>query len=123
VAYHGIGKEECMLTRRHLLSGIAQGVLMGSVAVPLAARSAFAITLEDMPKPLSDMAALRCTAQANDPVSAGPFPAGDHGALLAKMRQMLSEKIAAGADPLTAQEVAVCPLCGCSLTVTAQAAF
>jgi hypothetical protein len=112
-----------MLTRRHLLSGIAPGVLMGVLAAPFAARSALAITLEEMPKPLSDMAALRCTAQAGSQASAGSLPASDHTALLARMRQMLSEKIAAGADPVTAQEVAVCPICGCSLTVTAQAAF
>jgi hypothetical protein len=108
-----------MLTRRHLLSGIA----LGTLTVPLAARSAFAITLEEMPKPLSDVAALRCSAQASNLASAGPLPAGDHGDLLARMRQLLNDKIAAGADPATVQEVAVCPICGCSLTVTAQAAF
>ncbi|TXH34174.1 MAG: hypothetical protein E6Q98_19280 [Rhodospirillaceae bacterium] len=108
-----------MLTRRHLLSGIA----LGTLVVPLAARSALAITLEEMPKPLSDMAALRCTTQASNLAAAGPPPVGDHSALLARMRQLLNDKIAAGADPVTAQEVAVCPICGCSLTVTAQAAF
>ncbi|MDY0885732.1 hypothetical protein ACFPL7_02875 [Dongia soli] len=108
-----------MLTRRHLLSGIA----LGTLTVPLATRSALAITLQDMPKPLSDMAALRCSAQASDLAAAGPLPAGDHSALIAKLRQLLSDKIAAGANPMTAQEVAVCPICGCSLTVTAQAAF
>ena len=47
-----------MLTRRQLMSGIALGGLMA----PLGLRSARALTIEPMPKPLSDAAALRCTA-------------------------------------------------------------
>ena len=109
-----------MLTRRHLLSGIA----LGSLMAPLARHSAKALTLEPMPKPLSDMAALRCTAKADNISLTGGLPAtADHGDLLARMRDTLMQKIAAGADPKTAQEVAVCPLCGCPLTVTAQNSF
>jgi len=109
-----------MLTRRHLLSGIALGGLMA----PLALRSATALTLEPMPKPLSDLAALRCTAKADTVSLTDGLPtAADHGDLLARMRDTLMQKIAAGADPKKAQEVAVCPLCGCPLTVTAQASF
>jgi hypothetical protein len=105
-----------MLTRRHLLSGIALGGLMA----PLATRAASALTLESMPKPLADMAALRCTAKVDNATFTGALPAGDHAALLGQMRDLLMQKIAAGADPKTAQEVAVCPICGCALTVTAQ---
>jgi hypothetical protein len=108
-----------MLTRRHLLSGIA----LGAIAAPLAARSAAALTVEAMPKPLADMAALRCTAQAENATFTSPLPAGEHGRLLGQMRALLMQKIAAGANPATSQEVAVCPFCGCALTVTAQASF
>ncbi|HVJ34084.1 MAG TPA: hypothetical protein VND94_13285 [Terriglobia bacterium] len=109
-----------MLTRRHLLSGIA----LGSLVAPLSLRSAFAITAEPMPKPLTDMAALRCTAKLDTVSLASGAPvAADHSALLNQMRDLLKRKIAAGADPATAQEVAVCPLCGCPLTVTAQSSF
>ncbi len=108
-----------MLTRRHLLSGIALGGLMA----PLAARSASAITLEPMPKPLTDLAALRCTAKVDNATFTSAIPAGDHADLLSKMRTLLMQKIAAGADPKTAQEVAVCPICGCALTVTAQSSL
>ncbi|MET1027651.1 MAG: hypothetical protein ABWY00_10820 [Dongiaceae bacterium] len=108
-----------MLTRRHLLSGIA----LGSLVAPLAARPAAALTVEAMPKPLADMAALRCTAQAENATFTTPLPAGEHGRLLSQMRDLLMQKIAAGANPATAQEVAVCPFCGCALTVTAQASF
>jgi hypothetical protein len=109
-----------MLTRRHLLSGIA----LAGLTVPFARQSALALTSEPMPKPLVDLAALRCTAKA-DSVSlteAAPI-AGDHSGLLRQMRDLLAKKIAAGADPATTQEVAVCPLCGCPLTVTAQSSF
>ena len=109
-----------MLTRRHLLSGIA----LGGIVATLGRSSAFAIKLEPMPKPLGDLAALRCTAKADTISLTGAAPAsGDHVALLSEMRTLLQRKIAAGADPATAQEVAVCPLCGCPLTVTAQSGF
>lgn len=109
-----------MLTRRHLLSGIA----LGSLVAPLSLRSAFALSSEPMPKPLSDLAALRCTAKVDNVSLAGALPgATDHSELLGKMQDLLRQKIAAGADPATAQEVAVCPLCGCPLTVTAQNSF
>jgi len=109
-----------MLTRRHLLSGIAVGSLMA----PLSLRSAFALTAEPMPKPLTDMAALRCTAKLDTvSLTSGSPIAADHSALLTQMRDLLKQKIAAGADPATTQEVAVCPLCGCPLTVTAQSSF
>lgn len=109
-----------MLTRRHLLSGIALGGLMA----PLSLRSAFALSAEPMPKPLSDLAALRCTAKVDTVNLSSALPAtADHADLLSQMRDKLRQKIAAGADPATAQEVAVCPLCGCPLTVTAQSSF
>ena len=41
-----------MLTRRHLLSGIA----LGGIVATLGRSSAFAINLEPMPKPLGDLA-------------------------------------------------------------------
>ena len=106
-----------MLTRRQLMSGIALGGLMA----PLGLRSARALTIEPMPKPLSDAAALRCTANIDTVSMTTAVPtAADHKDLLAKMQELLRQKIAAGADPATAQEVAVCPICGCPLTVTAQ---
>ena len=104
-----------MLTRRHLLSGIA----LGGLTIPFVRHSATALTLEPMPKSLGDAIALHCSAKA-DTVS---LTSADHGDLLARMRDTLLRKIAAGADPKTAQEVAVCPLCGCPLTVTVQNSF
>ena len=109
-----------MLTRRQLMSGIALGGLMA----PLGLRSAAALTLEPMPKPLSDAAALRCTANIDTvSMTTTVSTAADHKDLLAKMQEALRQKIAAGADPATAQEVAVCPICGCPLTVTAQSSL
>lgn len=109
-----------MLTRRQLMSGIALGGLMA----PVGLTSAVALTMEPMPKPLSDLAALRCTANIDNVSLTTTVPmAADHKDLLAKMQDLLRQKIAAGADPATAQEVAVCPLCGCPLTVTAQSSF
>jgi hypothetical protein len=109
-----------MLTRRHLLSGIA----LGSLMAPLSLRSAFAISAEPMPKPLGDLAALRCSAKVDNTSLTSAVPdVSDHSELLGRMKDLLRQKIAAGADPATAQEVAVCPLCGCPLTVTAQNSF
>jgi len=109
-----------MLTRRQLMSGIALGGLMA----PVGLKSAVALTMEPMPKPLSDLAALRCTANIDNVSLTTTAPmAADHKDLLAKMQDLLRQKIAAGADPATAQEVAICPLCGCPLTVTAQSSF
>ncbi|HEX9448461.1 MAG TPA: hypothetical protein VF920_10785, partial [Dongiaceae bacterium] len=85
-----------MLTRRHLLSGIA----LGAVMAPIARQSALALTAEPMPKPLADLAALRCTAKIDTISLKDAVPAaGDHSELLSKMRGLLAQKIAAGADP------------------------
>ena len=105
-----------MMTRRQLLTGIA----IGALTAPFASRLALALSAEPMPKPLGDLSALGCTAKIDTISLTSGIPAtADHSDLLSKMRLALQQKLAAGADPATAQVVAVCPLCGCPLTVTA----
>src|ERR1700751_5905328 len=99
-----------MLTRRALLSGVA----LGGVAV-LAARSAAAFTVEAMPKAVAGAFALACKPRAGS--------GGDHNQLIADAQSLLRQEIAGGVLPANAQQIVVCPICGCRFTVTASAAY
>jgi hypothetical protein len=96
-----------MLTRRKLLSGIA----LGGLATGLAARPAAAFTTEPMPKHLADAVALACKP-GNNP---------EHTELVEEARLILRRDIAAGLLPANTKQIVVCPICGCSFTVTADA--
>jgi hypothetical protein len=95
------------LTRRQLLAGVA----LGSVIAGLGSRAARAFSLEPMPAPVSKAYGLAC-----QPASAGGT---DHVQLIAEVQAMLKGEIASGLKPANAQQVVVCPLCGCAITVTA----
>jgi len=97
------------LTRRQLLTGVA----LGSVAVGLGSRAAQGFSLEPMPQPVSKAYGLAC-----QPASAGGT---DHVQLIADVQAILKGEIASGLKPASTQQVVVCPLCGCSITVTADA--
>ncbi|HWA45736.1 MAG TPA: twin-arginine translocation signal domain-containing protein [Hypericibacter adhaerens] len=97
------------LTRRQLLMGAA----WGGVAAGLGGRAAQAFSIEPMPAPVSKAYGLAC-----QPASSG---ATDHVQLIADVQAMLKGEIASGLKPANAQEVVVCPLCGCAITVTADA--
>jgi hypothetical protein len=100
---------KAILTRRQLLTGVA----LGSVGVGLGARAAQAFSLEPMPAPVSKAYGLAC-----QPSSA---PGIDHAQLIADTQALLKGEIVHGLKPAGAQQVVVCPLCGCSITVTADA--
>jgi hypothetical protein len=97
------------LTRRQLLAGVA----LGGVGAGLGARAAQAFSLEPMPAPVSKAYGLAC-----QPASAG---SADHAQLIADTQALLRGEIAQGLKPADAQQVVVCPLCGCAVTVTANA--
>jgi hypothetical protein len=96
-----------MLTRRKLLSGIA----LGGLATGLAARPAAAFTTEPMPKHLADVMALACTSGNS----------AEHAQLVEDAQLILRRDIAAGLLPANTKQIVVCPICGCSFTVTADA--
>ncbi|MGH6880590.1 hypothetical protein [Hypericibacter sp.] len=100
---------KAILTRRQLLAGVA----LGSVGVGLGARAARAFSIEPMTAPVSKAYGLACQPTA--------APGIDHLQLIADTRALLQGEIAHGLKPADAQEVVVCPLCGCSITVTADA--
>jgi hypothetical protein len=97
------------LTRRQLLTGVA----LGSVGLGLGGRAARAFTIEPMTAPVSKAYGLACQPAA--------APGIDHLQLIADTRALLKSEIAGGLKPTDAQQVVVCPLCGCSITVTADA--
>jgi hypothetical protein len=96
-----------MLTRRKLLSGIA----FGGLATGLAQRPAAAFTVEPMPKRVADIVALACK----------PNSSADHAQLIGDAQLILRRDIAAGLLPANTKQIVVCPICGCSFTVTADA--
>ena len=102
-----------MLTRRGLLSGVAGGIVLGSGAAAFVARSAAAFTLEPMPKPVAGAFALGCK----------PLAGGDHSQLIADAQAQLRQEISGGALPANAQQIVVCPICGCRFTVTVASAY
>jgi hypothetical protein len=98
-----------ILTRRQLLMGATAGGLV----IALGARAARAFSLEPMPAPVAKAYGLAC-----QPATAGGT---DHLQLIADVRALLKGEIASGLKPASTQEVVVCPLCGCAITVTADA--
>ncbi len=97
------------LTRRQLLTGVA----LGSLGIGFGARAARAFSIEPMTAPVSKAYGLACQPTA--------APGADHLQLIADTRALLKNEIASGLKPADAQQVVVCPLCGCSITVTADA--
>lgn len=98
-----------MLTRRQILiASVCGGMVAG-----LASRTAAAFSIETAPKVASDAFALACK-----PFS-GPMGGRDHGALVASAQATLKSEIARGVLAANAQEVVVCPICGCRFIVTA----
>jgi hypothetical protein len=96
-----------MLTRRDLLSGIA----LSGLATGLALRPAAAFTVEPMPKKVADIMALACKSGTSR----------DHALLIGDAQAILRRDIAAGLLPANTKQIVVCPICGCSFTVTADA--
>jgi hypothetical protein len=94
-----------MLTRRQLL-GTA---IAGSAAFVAGASAAQALTEQTMPPAVAAEYALGC---------GGGNPAG-HDQLMQTARAALRGQIASGAKPAGAEEIVVCPLCGCRMVVAA----
>lgn len=93
-----------MMTRRQsLLSMVA-----GGAGFTLSAKLAVAFHYEDMPPDLEPTLNAACRA------------AGDsHSSLIAAGRQDLLGRIARGLLPAGAGETVACPVCGCSVVVSA----
>ena len=98
--------------RRLLLASIASTIAGG-----FAARAASAFSIETTPKVASDAFALACK-----PFS-GAMGGGGHGALVTSAQATLKTEIARGVLAANAQEVVVCPICGCRFIVTADSAI
>lgn len=94
-----------MLSRRQMLLG---SVFAGTGAV-IGARAAAAISIETTPRFAADAFALACK----------PLGGSDHGALVSSAQASLKDEIKRGALPANAQEIVVCPICGCRFIVTA----
>jgi hypothetical protein len=97
-----------MLTRRELLTT----ALAGSAAFVVGARAAKAFSIEPMPKDVAAAYALRCGGTD-----------GGHAALMQSARATLDGEIAKGLKPASAQEIVVCPICGCRMVVSADSNF
>jgi hypothetical protein len=93
-----------MLSRRHLLLASIAGTVAGGFAHP-----AWAFSIETTPKVATDAFALACK----------PLAGGGHGVLLTSAQATLKAEIARGVLAANAQEVVVCPICGCRFIVTA----
>ena len=100
-----------MLTRRQLLNGAT----FGGIAAFVGARTAMAFSIEPMSKPVAAAFALACK-----PASAG---GSDHSQLIASVRATLKGEIANGTASANAEQVVVCPICGCRFIVTADASY
>jgi hypothetical protein len=94
-----------MLTRRELL-GTA---VAGSAAFVAGASAAHAFTVQPMPPDVAAEYALGCSGMSTS----------GHDQLMRTARAALESEIARGAKPARAEEIVVCPLCGCRLVVTA----
>ena len=94
-----------MLSRRHLLLASIAGTIVGGFA----ARTASAFSIETTPKVAAAAFALACK----------PLGSSDHGALVASAQAALKTEIARGVLAANAQEVVICPICGCRFIVTA----
>jgi hypothetical protein len=105
-----------MLTRRQILVG---SVFAGMTA-GLGSRAAAAFSIETTPRYAAAAFALACKPLGN-PISASAS-SGDHGALVSSAQATLKSEIARGVLAANAQEVVVCPICGCRFIVTANSA-
>ena len=94
-----------MLTRRQLLVSS----VLGGFGTSLAASVASAFSIETTPKVAANAFALACK----------PFSGSDHGALVTSAQAILKTEIARGVLAANAQEVVICPICGCRFIVTA----
>jgi hypothetical protein len=100
-----------MLTRRQLLIGS----VLGGMGAGLLARGASAFSVETMPRVAANAFALGCK-----PLNIG---GSDHGQLVAATQAGLKAEIARGVAPADAQQVIICPICGCRIIVTADASY
>jgi hypothetical protein len=94
-----------MLTRREILCT----ALAGSAAFVAGASAAQAFTEQTMPPDVAAEYALGCSGATSS----------GHDRLMQKVRAALKGEIASGAKPASAEEIVVCPLCGCRMVVTA----
>jgi anaerobic selenocysteine-containing dehydrogenase len=93
-----------MLTRRDLLNG----TLAGSAALVAGAAAAQAFSVVPMPLDVKAAYALRCGGNI-----------GGHDELMKTARLALDGAISSGQKPVGAQEIVVCPICGCKMVVSA----
>ena len=91
-----------MLTRRELLST----AIAGSAAFLGGGAAARAFSIEPMPRDVATAYALRCGN------------VGGHDQLIQTARNTLQSAIASGAKPAGAQEIVICPICGCRMVVS-----
>jgi hypothetical protein len=98
-----------MLSRRQILIGSA----FGGMAAGLGTRVAAAFSIETPPRFAAAAFALACKPLGS------PLGGGDHGALVASAQATLKTEIARGVLAANAQQVVVCPICGCRFIVTA----
>jgi hypothetical protein len=96
-----------MLTRRELLNY----TLAGSAALVGGAAAAQALTFQKMPPDVAAAYALGCGN------------VGGHDRMMADARLALQGEIARGAMPAGAQQIVVCPICGCRMVVSAESSF
>ena len=94
-----------MLTRRQLLAS----TVVGGFGTILAASVASAFSIETTPRIAAAAFALACK----------PLGGSDHGALVSSAQATLKTEITRGVLAANAQEVVVCPICGCRFIVTA----
>lgn len=94
-----------MLSRRNVLMGAAAG----SALLGLGAAGARAFSIEPMPKDVEGAYALACGG------------VNSHAQLVADTRLALGGAVARGERPAKAEEIVVCPICGCKIVVTADA--
>ncbi|HVO01634.1 MAG TPA: hypothetical protein VMT54_05500 [Candidatus Cybelea sp.] len=92
-----------MLTRRDLLNG----TLLGGTALLAGTAAARAFSIEPMPADVAAAYALRCSTTLG------------HGQLIQTTKTALDAQIAKGLKPVGAQEIVVCPICGCKIVVSA----
>ena len=93
-----------MLTRRELLTT----AIAGSAAFVAGASAAQAWTEGPMPPAVAAEFAKGCGTGT-----------GGHSQLVATARTTLLDEIASGAKSANAEEIVVCPICGCRVVVTA----
>jgi hypothetical protein len=99
-----------MLTRRELLSTAIAGsaaFVAGAALVRISVAQAF--TEGPMPPDVAAEYALGCSGVSNS----------GHNQLIQTALAALKGQIASGAKPAGAEEIVVCPLCGCRMVVSA----